>query len=353
MSDEPELADGTQRPIDRFEADKVNYTPSEVAAYGLKAIEEVQKNAHRAVDCGIPGLSGYLAPLRPGQVLGIVGQTSHYKSGLLHLIEHNAALQLKEAGRDKEIVVHVSVEEGVEEQAFLEMARVTGMSAGRLANGQVDDWMELERAAYKISELPIFRIGDSLARSEYIPRLYFSNIFKAIRWLVENTGLTPAMIGIDYLQALPIDPDLRKYDFDNQRRLQVRSDAYRIRELASFFACSVWVACQAKQSLSNVITSSGPSLQIPGIYDINESADVAQRFDRLLGIWLPARTYPVGTKLPIGKPGLEITPNLLFVKVNKQRGGYPAGKTFLYDVDFIHNRLNLHPLAGLAGEQGD
>lgn len=342
-----------RQPVEQFEAAKVNYTPTEVAAYGLQAIEEVQKNSHRAVDSGIQGLSGYLAPLRPGQVMGIVGQTSHYKSGLLHLIEHNVAMQLKEAGRDREMVVHVSVEEGVEEQAFLEMARVTGISAGRLANGQVEDWSGLERAAYKISELPIYRIGDSLARSEYIPRLYFSNIFKAIRWLVESTGFAPAMISIDYLQALPIDPDLRKYDFDNQRRLQVRSDAYRIRELASFFACSVWVACQAKQMLSSFTQNSGPHLQIPGMYDINESADVAQRFDRLLGIWMPSRTYPVGTRLPVGRAGLEISNNLLFIKVNKQRGGYPAGRTFVYDIDFTRNKLDLHPIVGIASEQSD
>lgn len=346
MSDEKKIEKSLD---DNFDSEKVSYTPSEVATYGLQAIEDIQKNAHRAISSGIPGLDGYLAPVRPGQVLGIVGQTSHYKSGLLHLIEHNAAMQLMRAGRDKEMVVHVSVEEGIEEQAFLEMARITGQSAGKIANGQIEDWAELERAAYKIADLPIYHIGDSLARSEYIPRLYFSNIFRAIRWLVDSTGFTPAMIGIDYLQALPIDPELKKYDFDNQRRLQVRSDAYRIRELASHFSCGVWVACQAKQLLSNSPFNTGPWLQIPGMYDINESADVSQRFDRLLGLWLPARTYPVGTLLPVGGGGLEVTPNLLFIKVNKQRGGYPAGKTFLYDIDFVRNKLSLRSLAGFAG----
>jgi hypothetical protein len=64
---------------------------------------------------------------------------------------------------------------------------------------------------------------------------------------------------------------------------------------------------------------------------------VSQRFDRLIATWLPARTYPIGTKLKVGQEEILVTDNLLFIKVNKQRGGLPAGRIFICEIDFSKN----------------
>lgn len=329
------------QPAVEFDAQQASYTPTEVAAYGLQAIEQVRSSAERAIGIGAPGLRDYFAPMRPGQVAGIVGQTSHYKSGLLHYIEHQAAKQLTTQHRTDEAIVHISLEESVEEQSFLELARSSGENAGRLANGDVKDWDRLIKRSYDVAGIPIYRVGDSLVRSEDIPKLYLSNILRSVQWLVREYKIKLALIGLDYLQALPLDPELRNFDYDQARRLQVRTDAYRMREIASRFGCPVVVACQAKQTLGNLLASKGPPLLIPGMYDVNESSDIAQRFDRLLGVWLPARSYPVGTRLRIGNMELPITDNLLLVKVNKQRGGYPAGRAFLFNIDYENNDLQL------------
>jgi hypothetical protein len=281
----------------------------------------------------------YFVPVMAGQVAGIVGQTSHYKSGLMHFLEHKAAQQLVEQNRENECIIHVSVEESVEEQAFLEFARYGHEEAGQLAKGEVQDWESLIKLSYTVAGVPIFRVGDSLERSDKMQVMHLTNIMKTIDFIIKEFKVKPALIGIDYLQALPMDVDIKKVEDDSQRRLQVRSDAYRIRKMAVKYTCPLWVAAQAKQQLANVDKNGSNPILIPGMYDIQESADVAQRFDRLLGLWLPARTYPIGTKIKIGNYQLEVTEDLLFVKVNKQRGGLPAGRVFICQINFANNTI--------------
>lgn len=326
---------------DPFDPAMAVYTPAETATYGQIAVQTAQQLNERAMDIGIPLLKDYFAPVRPGQVAGIVGQTSHAKSLLLRYIEHRAAQQIM-ASEDKkdEVIVHISLEDSVEEQAFGEIARYSTEDAGRLAYGEVKNWDSLVSASYTVAGVPIFRIGDSLARSDYIPKLYLSNVIKALDFIRKTYNVRFSMIGLDYLQALPPDPEIRRLDYDSQRRLQVRMDAYRLREMAAKFQCPMWVCCQAKQYIGAMESESkAAKILIPGIYDINESSDVPQRFDRLLGVWLPARSYPVGTLLNIGDEQIKVTDNLFFIKVNKQRGGLPAGRTFITNINFNDNSI--------------
>lgn len=323
-----------------FDPSMAVYTPAEVATFGVQAVQAAQASAARSLGVNIPLLEDYFAPVRPGQVAGIVGQTSHGKSLLLRYIENRAAKQLLQEGRTGEVIAHVSLEESVEEQAFGEFGRVSSEDAGELPYGRVKNWDALVSAGFDVAGLPIFRIGDSLGRSDYIPQLYLSNIIEALQFIQRAHNVRFAMISVDYLQALPPDPTIRGLDYESQRRLQVRMDAYRLRELASKFSCPVWVACQAKQHLGVLDqTSNKASILIPGMYDINESADVPQRFDRLLGVWLPARSYPVGTLLSLGSEQIKVTEDLFFIKVNKQRGGLPAGRTFICTINYRDNSI--------------
>lgn len=316
------------------------YTPPEVATLGRQAVEFYRTNKARGLGIHIADLEKYFAPLMPGQVCAVIAQTSHYKSGLLHFIEHRAAEQLVEQDRKDEILVHVSVEECIEEQAFLEFARYTGESAGDIARGEVQDWSKLEAAATRVCGVPIFRIGDSLARAEDAPNLYLSNMVRAIRHLAESGNVLsykPKIAGIffDYLQAFPIDPEHKDAQRNDQRRLQVRSDMYRIRRAAAYFQCPTWVAVQAKQHLDGA----NPPIMLPGVYDGEESSSIAQRCDRVLTLWMPARTHTVGEYISKGDLSFRVAPNTLFIKVAKQRGGLPAGRVFKCHVDFNRNLI--------------
>jgi len=323
-----------------FDPKESVYTPDESSAYAIDAIRNIRANKRRSVNLDIAYIRDYFSPVLPGQVTSIIAQTSHYKSSFMHFWERKIAHQLVEEGREDEAIIHVSVEECVEEQSFLFLANETGEEAGNLARGEVQDWDLLLAASVKIGSIPIYRIGESLARSENMPNLYLSNMVKAIDKLVSGdvTGkpITPAALFFDYLQAFPFDPDVKRANLTDQRRLQVREDIYRLRRAASHFKCPVVVGVQAKQELNK--TKYG-SLDIPGVYDGEESSSIGQRCDRIITLYMPANNIPVGEYITFAKQEIEVAENMLFVKIAKQRGGLPSGQTWLCRIDFAKNEI--------------
>ena len=272
------------------------HTPAETSKYTQDYIEKLAANQHRAVGLGISAINDYFAPLMSGQLCAVIAQTSHYKSGFFHSWERALALQLMNQGRNDEIVVHISVEETVEEQGILMVAIEAGEDSERLARGQVQDWTKLRAAAIKIGTIPIYRIGDALARPEDMPHLYLSNLIRAVSYmknemLAQNPKISA--IFVDYLQALPFDPEHR-IPGNDQRRLQVRSDIYSLRQASLVFDCPVIVAVQAKQHLDGAPSQ---DWQMPGVYDGEESSSIAQRSDRVITLWMPKQTHAVGTQI--------------------------------------------------------
>lgn len=325
------------------------YTPAEVSAYGKQQIEFIQSNQHRALKFFIPGLDDYFAPMLPGQMCAVIAQTSNYKSGFMHAWEHAAAQQLIREGRGDEVIVHVSVEEGIEEQAFLLLGIETGEDAADLAQGKVQDWNRLEQAAIKIGTVPIYRIGESLARPEDFPRLYLSNMIKAIKFLKDDLlegQRKIAALFFDYLQAFPFDPEVkRQTNKDAQRRLQVREDVYRLRYAAAYFNCPAVVAVQAKQVLNG---APAQAMYIPGIYDGEESSSIGQRTDRAIQLWMPKMNWPVGSMVEYKDLRYRVDENLLMVKFGKQRGRLPSGRTYPCRINFSKNII-LQDANGLDG----
>jgi replicative DNA helicase len=326
----------------QFDTGVAIYTPQEAARYGLDAIHRMVGMKMRGLNLNIAEIRDYLAPVMPGQLCVVLAQTSNYKSGFLHFWEREAAKQLIEENRLNESIIHISVEECVEEQIFLEFARESGEDAGHLARGIVQDWSKLEAAAIYIETVPIYRIGDSLSRSEEFQSLYLSNIIRSLKDLVEGkiTGsvIKPAAIFVDYLQALPFDPEVKNAGgaYQEQRRLQVRQDTYRLRQAANFFDAPVIVAVQAKQHLEGAPSK---DIQIPGIYDGEESSSIAQRSDRIIQLWMPKMTHTTGMNLEYNNLKFEVRHNTLFIKIGKQRGGFPSGKTWQCFIDFDKNNI--------------
>lgn len=320
-----------------FEAGKAIYTPPESVQIAIEQIKKIRLNKDRVVALPMASLGAYFAPMMSGQICSVIAQTSHYKSGFLHYWEFLLATQLQEQERNDEIIVHISVEETVEEEIFLAFARETGDEVGKIARGEIQDWSKLEAAALHIGTIPIYRIGNSIARAEEIQNLYFTNLMLAVAHLKKNLlSWHPkvAAVFIDYLQALPIDPEIRHANQDNQRRLQIRSDIFRLREAAAMFDCPIIIAVQAKQKLDG---AGGPNWQMPGQYDGEESSSIGQRSDRIICLWMPKQTHLVGSKISYKGVSLLVEENVLFIKVAKQRGGLPSGKTWKCRVDFGKN----------------
>jgi hypothetical protein len=319
------------------------YTPPEASKQALEALEKIEQHKTRGIKMPLEEIGDYFAPTIPGQLTAIIAQTSNYKSGFMHWWERRLAEQLVEEERYDESIIHVSVEECLEEQIFYEFARESGESMERLAHGDVQDWNKLRRAAAKIATIPIYRLGDSLARPEMLTELYLTNIVRSIDQLVKgeitDEPIRPAAIFVDYLQALPLDPENKKAqgDYSTKRRLQVRSDVYRLRNAAVYFNCPVVIGVQAKQVLAG---NPSEKILIPGRYDGEESSAIAQRADRIISLWLPKMDHPVGSQIEISGKRITVEENQMFLKICKQRGGFRSGKFWLTMVDYDKNEIS-------------
>ena len=251
--------------------DQAIYTPSEVSDIGLKNIQAIQANAPRSVGLDIVGIKDYLVPVPPGRMGVVIAQTSNYKTGLLNFMVYTTAEQLNKQKRFDECIIHISTEDLIEEQAISELARVAKVDSAMISRGEILEWGGLFKAAIMIADIPVYRIGESLTRAlrpDAAPRLYLSNINRTIERMRELYNLKPALVVLDYLQALPIDPEITHgAKVNEQRRLQVRDDIYQIRRGAAFFDCPWWVGVQAKQHLEG---APSPKMYIPGIYDGEE-----------------------------------------------------------------------------------
>ena len=321
------------------------YTPPEVMDATLKAVQKMREKSQRGINLGISGIDDYFAPLMPGQICSIIAQTSNYKSGTMHCIQRHAVKQLERQGRD-EMLIHVSTEEDIEEQGFLEIARVTGITVDDMARGNISESQltKLERSVVRLGAMNIYRIGTSVMRSEDSPDLYLSNIIRVIQFArkrVRGEESKIAGIYVDYLQALPLDPETKKHGGDSQRRLQVRQDFYRLRKYGNYFECPIWLAVQAKQNLQG---APGHNMLIPGNYDGEETSTIAQRSDRIISQWLPKMTHQMGTEIEHKNYRFTVDENLMFMKIGKQRGGLPSGRTFQCRVDYLRNEIGVEKI---------
>ncbi|MCA9368569.1 hypothetical protein KC887_10095, partial [Candidatus Kaiserbacteria bacterium] len=91
-----------------------------------------------------------------------------------------------------------------------------------------------------------------------------------------------------------------------------------------------------KQQLNNPI---GPNMLIPGVYDGEESSSIAQRTDRSISLWMPKQTHQIGQRLAYAGKEYEVTENMMWVKVLKQRGGLPSGRMWPCELDFKSNSI--------------
>ena len=318
-------------PISEAAAQTVHFsqTNSNVLARGLRfPIPELAKNYP-------------VPPMLPGQLVSVIAQTSNGKSMFMEFWERDACKQLAEEKRD-EVIIHISVEDMIEEIIANRIATEYGFEAWEIISGRVSDFDGLKIAATKIAGRPLFLIGASLAHAEDNPNLHMSNVARCIDAIAsgEITGRKEKIAAIfdDYLQAHPLDPDALKNLAEGTRRMQVWQDVNRLRAAAAKYACPVIIAVQAKRNLDG---EPAKGFHLPGMYDGEETAFIGQRSDRIFTLWIPAKNYPPNSTVKTVSQFWTVTLDLCFLRVAKQRGKLPAGAFWPMKVDFARNEYTL------------
>lgn len=315
------------------------YSPNDMTNLGIEQSEKAAEFSQFGIELDIPGtnpaIKDYFAPLLPWEICAVQAQTSNGKTMFTNWWIRKIAEQLKRQNRD-EVILWVSLEETIEAMAYSELGRILQVRPADIARGSYQDKQKLLWAKMQIDGINIWRIGNSSETPDDAPKLTLSNVWRSAKELIDG-GVTgskwkPAVMVVDYLQILPIDPEFAKAKHEQQRRLQVDADVERLRKMTSSLKSPIIVPLQAKQELQG----NNPPYMIPGTYDGVETSGIATRFDRMISLWLPKTSYPVGTTVSNKDKTqfLSVKEDQAFLKVNKQRGGLPAGMVWELRVDY-------------------
>ncbi len=316
------------------------YSPNETSNLGYEEAKRAEAHSQFGIGMDIkgtkPAVKDYFAPLLPWEICAVQAQTSNGKTYFTNWWERQIAAQLKEQNRD-EVIIHASLEESIEAMAFNEYGRILKQNPADFARGKFTDWAKMMWAKKEIDGIPVWRIGESASMADNAPEFTLSNIYRSIIELVEGriTGekFKTAVVIIDYLQALPIDPETKKMaKGEEQRRLQVANDVFRLRKMTTHLQCPIIVPLQAKQELKG----NNLPYMIPGTYDGMETSAIATRFDRIISLWMPKTTHLVNSTVTNKEKtvSFQCKEDQVFMKVNKQRGSLPAGMVWELRVDY-------------------
>lgn len=302
------------------------YSPMEASDLAVRMVDMLRQDAGGGVRSGITDLDKILLPFRPGELITVLGYTSHYKSGFMNWLSKQA-LRAIEPGKN-EIVVRVTWEQSVEEDTLSWMAGDADLSVTNLARGLVgdQDWIKLEMSSVRRAATPMWIIGHSqierMAQRRARPRMTMSDVARALDFLVNDatdTRWNVKMIVLDYLQRIRPDPQ----DGDSKRE-QMMEAVNRAKDCAIAYGCPVVLGVQTGRQ---VMTREDKT---PTIDDGQETSNIEQSSDKMFGVWYPIKTEKEGTEL--GKAKLKVDKHLLVVRLLKQKLG-PAPETFALFID--------------------
>ena len=283
------------------------YTPNEVSKLALEELRSRQAHAGEGVCTHVSSLDETVLPMRPGDLVVILANSSHGKTSFMQYVLRQEAKKIADKKSESEIVVFVTWETAVEELGMYDISSYTKIPSDKLYQGGItdSDWKSLEIAAVKRSVMPVWVIGHSIKRRKKRPHLTMSNVLRALQWIEDEFSLHPTLICLDYLQRM--EPDIR-----DTRRLQVFDSMNKAKDMALALGCPVLLGCQAKREIID------RDWKLPRMSDGEETSNIEHTADKVLSFWNPKMTETTET---LGSTDIANTNNLLIVGLMKQRYG--------------------------------
>lgn len=291
----------------RGKARMLIHTPAELASEHLAWARH--NKSVPGIPWGVPSVDRKMIPMRPGDLVGIMGRPGHGKSSVMAALARGESSRIIERGAEaSEAVVTVTWESSAEELENFFIADENA-SASDVAWGRADiDY--LERKAVKRARVPIWVIGHGIGRvSVDTPRMTVDVVYNAIESMKEDYGVTPTLVLLDYVQIIPVANA-------SERTAQVSEAVIRAKELAQRAGVPIVMGVQARREVDDY------KLPIPEKGDAQYSSAIEQTCDKLFALWRPAISPGFENKL-IEVEGcvapVEVSKRLMILRMLKQR----------------------------------
>lgn len=303
------------------------WTPNDAVKYALDAIEQRRQYQGEGTRTGISVVDEYLLPPRPGELITILAMSSNFKTGFMQFWARHMAGEIVKEGLTDECVVFVTWEQAIEELLIFDLAFTAQMDAARVVTGKItdDEMMHLASVGSRRAVTPVYLVGHSVQEHKKRPRLNLSAVADGMSFLRSAFGMKFRAIFLDYLGQIPGEDG-------EDRRMQQFENVRRCKDMSLAMGCPVILGVQVNRQVYK------ESWAMPGMSDAMETSNVEHTSDKMIGLWMPKSTCQIGATLDTKMGALEVTENLLLMRVLKQKMG-PAGKFWPLYVNPARNEI--------------
>lgn len=304
---------------DNLRSDSV-FAPQVISQSAIRVIEDRHNDPLAGVKTGIESVDRWLLPMRPGELVAVVGYTSNYKSGLMNYIARTEARRLAEHETEGKAVFTFTWEQSIEEQGIVDISQLTRIDVDKMMRGALtdNDWVDLRRGAIERGTLPWWLVGHSSEAGRRRPRLCMTDAALIMEYVVDSQQVTPSLIVLDYVQRIRRENEKTREGF-----MEIVD---RAKDMALAFHCPVILGSQAKRDVKE------RRWRLPQLDDGQETSNLEQSADKFLSVWLPKNDYPTGETVEFGDTWIQVTDNLLVLGIMKQKFG-PAPRILQLHVE--------------------
>lgn len=302
---------------------EIIFTPVDAANLAIEAVNEIKETQFIGIRTGIKILDKNLLPLRPSELLCVLGYTSWYKSGFMNWLLRAG---IEQCG-DDDICVKVTWEDSVEEDTLKWIAARSGIPISTIMRGEIDDWQPVYQSYSKRIGTPLWLVGHSTQRnardSRARPRMTMNDVTEALKFIqteATDNQYKIRLIVLDYLQRIRPDPQ------DGQsKREQMMEAVNKAKDMAITFGCPVVLGVQASRAVLD------RDFKLPRLDDGLETSNIEQSSDKVISLWYPIKTEKEGLVLePDPGKKMSVTKNLLLLGIQKQKMGLAPVKIPLW-----------------------
>ena len=169
------------------------YSPDMVSTMAVQEVEYYHNEP--GIKTGYANLDKVMNPMRPGQLIPVLGFTNHFKSGLMDGLSQNAAAQISLQDTES-IVIYVTWEDSIETIGIKNLAAYSRLDTTALVRGELskDEWARLRRAAVERAQKPIWLIGHTTQQYRRRQRPTLPDVWQFLEYLVDIQGKKPALL---------------------------------------------------------------------------------------------------------------------------------------------------------------
>lgn len=284
-------------------------------------------------------LDQFLTPPLPGDYISIMARPGHKKSTFMTALAKRYAKQIKDSKQADEIIIYATWDEAVENIEGYIIADYGQFNAGDVAWGRVDRDKAIRGSIKRVGELtPLWIWGKSIMDKDHKkPPFTAEWLFNTVQAAKQKYGVSVKALFLDYLQIIPVGSA-------KDRTVEVTAASQAAKELAKEIGCPVFAGIQAGRD----VESKGDKM--PGWADAQHASAIEQDSTKQLALMTPIkyldpatlRAFQEGKAIdPIEIAGkfYKITPELMIVRILKQRGAIGSGT---YPIGINQTTLNIY-----------